>query len=230
MRANVCLRVQPHETDASVVSPWDAAEINTFLDSLGGGRLARLFTFAIASGMRRGEILGLRWSDVDLDADTVRVEHQLLRDATFGPPKSKAGKREIGLQQLGTYALRVQRNQQVKERSRARRRRSNPDDLVFTATIGTSLGVRPVWHGLHNACTDAGVRPIRFHDLRHACATLLLTGGDQLEVISKVLGHADSSTTLNVYAHLDPKRAKVAASRIDVALGRTLPALEDVAN
>ena len=74
------------------------------------------------------------------------------------------------------------------------------------------------------------MRPIRFHDLRYACATLLLTGGEQIEVISKVLGYADYGTTLKVYAHLDPKRAKVAASRIDVALARTIPAVDDLAN
>ena len=73
------------------------------------------------------------------------------------------------------------------------------------------------------------MRRIRFHDLRHACATLLLTAGEELAVISKVLGHSDYGTTLKVYAHLDPKRAKAAAGRIDAALGRTLPILEDVA-
>jgi integrase len=72
-------------------------------------------------------------------------------------------------------------------------------------------------------------RPARFHDLRHATATLLLTGGEELAVISKVLGHADYGTTLKVYAHLDPKRARAAASRIDAALGRSLPNLEEVA-
>lgn len=73
------------------------------------------------------------------------------------------------------------------------------------------------------------MRHIRLHDLRYACATLLLTAGEELAVVSKVPGHVDYGTTLKVYAHLDPKRAKAAAGRIEVALGRTLPALEDVA-
>jgi integrase len=72
-----------------------------------------------------------------------------------------------------------------------------------------------------NRVRAAGLRAQRFHDLRHACATLLLTAGEDLGVISRVLGHADLNTTLRVYAHLDPNRAQAAASRIDAALART---------
>lgn len=89
--------------------------------------------------------------------------------------------------------------------------------------------MRSLWYAFREASDRAAVRRIRFHDLRHACATLLLTAGEELAVISKVLGHADYGTTLKVYAHLDPKRAKAAAGRIDAALGRTLPALEELA-
>jgi integrase len=101
---------------------------------------------------------------------------------------------------------------------------------VFTTDVGSAIGFRSLWHAFQKATTRAMVRPIRFHDLRHACATLLLTGGEELAVISKVLGHSDYGTTLKVYAHLDPKRAKAAAGRIDAALGRTLPDVEDIAN
>ena len=86
-----------------------------------------------------------------------------------------------------------------------------------------------MWEAFGRASDRAGVRRVRFHDLRHCCATLLLTGGEELAVISKVLGHSDYGTTLKVYAHLVPKRARVAASRIDAALGRTLPEVEELA-
>jgi integrase len=229
VRSNVCLRVQPPETHPPIISPWDAAEINTFLDSLAGDRYAPLFTAAIATGLRQGELLGLRWSDVDWEAGTLKVERQLLRNGTFGQPKSAAGVRTIGLSDLATYALRTQRNQQIGDRFRAKTRWKNADDLVFTTSLGTHLRIWPVWQAFHTASVRSGVRRIRFHDLRHACATLLLTAGEELAVISKVLGHADYGTTLKVYAHLDPKRAKAAAGRIDAALGRTLPVLEETA-
>ena len=100
------------------------------------------------------------------------------------------------------------------------------EELVFTTSRGTSPTAWALWSAFADATTKAAVRPIRIHDLRHACATLLLTAGEELAVISKVLGHADYSTTLKVYAHLDPKRAKAAAGRIDAALGRQPAAAE----
>ena len=105
----------------------------------------------------------------------------------------------------------------------------NDRDLVFTTTLGSPFGMRSIWYAFREASDRAGVRRIRFHDLRHACATLLLTAGEELAVISKVLGHSDYGTTRKVYAHLDPKRARAAAGRIDAALGRTLPVLDEAA-
>ena len=162
-------------------------------------------------------------------AGTLTVARQLLRDGTVGPPKSAAGLRTIGLSDLAMYAIRLQRRQQAERQLRAGPRWSNPSNLIFTTDVGTPVEFRTLWQAFNEAIERAGVRHIRFHDLRHACATLLLTGGEDLAVISKVLGHSDYGTTLKVYAHLDPKRARAAAGRIDAALGRTLPVLEEVA-
>jgi integrase len=159
----------------------------------------------------------------------LNVERQLPRTGSFGPPKSAAGTRTIGLSELASYALRSQRNRQVADRLRPGARWANDRDLVFTTSLGSPFGMRSIWYAFREASDRAGVRRIRFHDLRHACATLLLTAGEEPAVISKVLGHADYRTTLKVYAHLDPKRAKAAARRIDAALGRTLPVLHEVA-
>lgn len=144
----------------------------------------------------------------------------------FGPTKSEAGVPTIGLNALAVEAFRAQRKRQAEDRLRAGSQWSNPHELVFMTSRGTSPTAWALWCAFADATTKAGVRPIRIHDLRHACATLLLTAGEELAVISKVLGHADYSTTLKVYAHLDPKRAKAAAGRIDAALGRTPAAAE----
>ena len=94
--------------------------------------------------------------------------------------------------------------------------------LVFARADGTGLNHRVVHGAFVNRIEAAGLRRIRFHDLHHATATLLLTAGEELGVISRILGHSDLGVTLRVYAHLDPKRAQAAAGRIDAALDRRL--------
>jgi integrase len=126
-------------------------------------------------------------------------------------PKSAAGVRTLGINGLARGALRAERARQTVQRL---------DGLIFTTDAGEPLNDRVVTWAFGQAIKRAGVRPVRFHDCRHACATLLLTAGEDLEVISRVLGHSDLGTTLRVYAHLDPKRARTAANRIDGALGR----------
>lgn len=226
LRANPCARVRAPEVRHTAISPWDAEEINRFLDKAAGLRYGPLFQTAIATGLRKGELLGLRWADVDFERGTLRVERQRLRTGAFGPTKSDAGVRTIGLNALAVEALRAQKERQAEDSPRAGSRWANPEELVFTTSRGTSPTAWALWCAFADATTKAGVRPIRIHDLRHACATLLLTAGEELAVISKVLGHADYSTTLKVYAHLDPKRAKAAAGRIDAALGRQPVAAE----
>jgi len=228
LRANPCARVRAPEVRHTAISPWDADEINRFLDTASSLRYGPLYQTAIATGLRKGELLGLKWSDVDYERGTLRVERQRLRTGAFGPTKSDAGVRTIGLNALAVEALRAQKKQQAEDRLRAGSRWANPHELVFTTSRGTSPTAWALWCAFADATTKAGVRPIRIHDLRHACATLLLTAGEELAVISKVLGHADYSTTLKVYAHLDPKRAKAAAGRIDAALGRQPAAAEAV--
>jgi integrase len=224
VRQNVALRVTPPDAPQHEIRPWDAEEINAFLDRLGGDRLAPLYAFAIATGMRQGEILGLRWSDVSLDAGTVAVRRQWTRQRVMAAPKSLAGVRTIGLNDLARWSLRSQVARQGRDRFAAGPDWSNAEELVFTTVAGGPLNHRVVQGAFADRVRAAGLRPIRFHDLRHACATLLLTAGEELGVISRILGHSDLGTTLRVYAHLDPKRARTAAGRIDEALHRRLEA------
>jgi integrase len=207
---------------------WTPAEINTFLDAMTGDRHAPLYAFAIGTGLRQGELLGLRWSDVDDETGVVRVVRQWTRQGTFDDVKTSAGRRVVGLGDLGRWALATQEGQQRRDRLASGGRWVNPDDLIFTDALGAPLHHRTVWSAFDVRVRKAGVRRIRFHDLRHAFATLLFDEGEELGSIAAALGHTSVDTTKRVYAHLLPKRARATASRIDAALGRRREVASDV--
>jgi Phage integrase family len=139
--------------------------------------------------------------------------------------KTERGRRAFGLPELALYALRAQRVQQARERLKAGTRWID-SDYVFTTNDGRPVSWRSLDAAFVRAQTRAGVRRQRFHDMRHAFATLLLDAGEEIAVISKMLGHADYSTTVDVYSHLSRERSRVAAARIDGLLKRREAPLE----
>jgi len=201
------------------IDPWTPAEVDLFLDAVSTDRNGPLYAFAIGTGLRQGEILGLRWSDVDLDDRTLRVSGQLGRDRLLAEVKTERGRRTFGLPELAMYALRSQKVQQARERIAAGKD-WHDEDHVFATADGRPMQWRSLDSAFVRAQTRAGVRRQRFHDMRHAFATLLLDAGEEIAVISKMLGHADYSTTVDVYSHLSTERSRVAAARIDGLLKR----------
>lgn len=196
------------------IDPWTPGEVDRFLDAVSEDRNGPLYAFAVGTGLRQGEILGLRWSDVDLEARTLRVSGQLDRRGQLADVKTERGRRSFGLPDLAVYGLRAQRIQQARERLAAGRDWQDAD-FVFAATNGRPLHWRSLDAAFVRAQARAGVRRQRFHDMRHSFATLLLDAGEEIAVISKMLGHADYSTTVDVYSHLSTERSRVAAARID---------------
>ena len=196
------------------IDPWTPAEVDRFLDAVAGDRTGPLYAFAIGTGLRQGEILGLRWEDVDIDARTLRVTGQLDRDGERAEVKTESGRRTFGLPGLAMHALKTQRVVQARQRLAAGTSWSD-SDYVFTGANGGPRGWRSLDRSFIRAQERAGVRYQRFHDMRHAFATLLLDAGEEVAVISKMLGHADYSTTVDVYWHLSVDRSRVAAARID---------------
>ena len=171
-------------------------------------------------GLRQGEILGLRWSDVDLDTGTLRVHAALQRVAgafAFVEPKSASSRRTVSLPAIVVAALLAHRARQAAEPERCRPSGAFAD-LVFTTTLGQPLDGINVTRRFQRILRAAGLPRQRFHDLRHACASLLLAQGVPARVVMETLGHSQISLTLNTYSHVIPALGREAASRMDEVL------------
>jgi integrase len=190
---------------------FDAVEAARVIDVARGDRLEALASLVLTLGLRRGEALGLRWTDVDFDAKTLTIERTLARVPGQGlvttSPKTATGARTVPLVGNMTPVLRERRRRQSEDRLRAGPAWQE-GGWVFTTPLGLPLDPRNAlrwWHGL---CKRAGLGQRRFHASRHTAATLLLDRGVPLEVVSAILGHASLAITADVYARvtMDSKR------------------------
>jgi integrase len=216
---NVATLVEPPAKARHELHPLSAEQVRAFLASAHDDRLGPLYETAVALGMRQGELLALRWSDVDLDGGRVTISHTLRRGVrTLAEPKTDGSKRTL---HLGSVAatLRAHRTRQLEERMAAGRRWRN-GDFVFATKLGEPLDTSTVTRAFQTALRRAGLPRQRFHDLRHACATLHLEAGEELIVVSRILGHSTISTTADVYAHITPAMLDRTAERMDGILGR----------
>jgi len=208
--ANPVARVRPPKQAPREVEPYTKEEAARILAAARGHRLEALFVLAVHTGMRLGELLGLRWADVDLEAGTVRVARTLVAvkgKPTFQEPKTTDSARTVPLTLLAQAALRGHKARQAQERLAAGEAWQD-GGLVFPTGKGTPMhpsGAERPWYALR---TKAGVPARGFHALRHTAATLMLSAGVPLEAVSEVLGHSDFAFTKNTYARflLDAKR------------------------
>jgi integrase len=227
---NAAALAEGPKVDERRVTTLTPLEALTFLDSVARERLEALYRVALAVGLRRGEALGLRWEDVDLEGRRLRVVYALQRvdgRLVLVPPKTKRSRREVSLPEAVVEALRSHRTRQLEERllAGARWRDEVPvygggskTGLVFTTTIGTPLDGTMVTEAFQAALRRAGLRKIRFHDLRHSCASLLLAQGVPARVVMEVLGHSTITLTMNTYSHVMPSLLDDAAAAMDRAL------------
>jgi integrase len=179
---------------------------------------------AVTTGLRRGELLGLRWTDLELDGvATLRVGRQLqrMRDGSglkFVAPKGGKG-RTLRLPASTVEALKVHRARQAEEKLKAGPLYRD-GGLVFASEIGTPLEPSNIdRRSFKPLLTRAGLPDIRFHDLRHTCATMLLSEGVNPKFVQELLGHADIKLTLGTYSHFLPSMGDYAANAMERALG-----------
>jgi integrase len=166
--------------------------------------------------MRRGEVLGLRWSCVDLDAGRLQVNQSLTivkDELVWAPPKTARSRRSLSLDGATVAALRDHRRRQKAERL-ALGPGWTDNDLVFCDEAGGELHPDRFGRAFRSAVRRAGVRPVRLHDLRHTWATLALQAGVHPKVVSERLGHATTGITLDVYSHVQPELDAQAASTV----------------
>jgi len=206
--------------EVTALSPEQA---RSFLEAARGDRYECMYVVAVTVGLRRGEILGLRWADVDLEAATLRVARQLqrMRDRSglrFSTPKGGKG-RTISLPPRAIEALRAHRARQAEERLRAGSLYRD-GNLVFATQVGTPLEPSNIdRRSFKPLLREAGLPDVRFHDLRHTCATLLLSRGVNPKFVQELLGHADVGLTLNTYSHYIPSMGDQTALAMEGALG-----------
>ncbi|WP_456832136.1 site-specific integrase [Deinococcus sp. UYEF24] len=207
-------------TRSKEMTVWTQDEARRFLEHAGSHRLAPLFTLALSTGMRRGEMIALAWGDLNLDSAELTVTRNSIRDITgewiLGEPKTRAGFRSIPLADDMVALLRTHR---LEEESWFGPRTS--EHPVFTRSSGERLDPSNLSRLFHRLVGEAGVPRIRFHDLRHTAASLLIRQGVPAKVVSDRLGHADVAFTLSVYTHLYDDQRRAAAIPLSQLLAAT---------
>ena len=180
-------------------------------------RLYALYVLAATTGMRQGELLGLQWPDIDLAQTTLSVKRTLINISgtpTTGEPKSTAGRRAITLPEIAVQALRDHRKRMLAEGLTA-------SPWVFCDTKGGPIHKQNlVRRSFKPLLKEAELPDIRFHDLRHTAATLLLAKGVHPKVVQERLGHSSVNLTLDTYSHLMPALQRDAADKLDELFGK----------
>ena len=213
-------RVQHREM--LVLSP---EQVRRLLEAAKGGPLEAVIAVAVSTGLRRGELLALRWRDVDLDVGVLRVVGTLQRDYSrklaITEPKTVRSRRQVELSAVAVNALRAHRAAQTQARLLLGEDWED-GDLVFPNPVGRPQDGSHLLLGQFVPLLQrAGLPRIRLHDLRHTAATLLLGQGIHPKIVSEMLGHTTVGITLDLYSHVTPTMHRAAADAIDDALGES---------
>jgi len=213
-------RVEPREP--ILLQPTDARRL---LEAAAYSRLEIVYVLALFCGLRRGEILALRWRDIDLARREIHVRNTMHQEKgvgfRLGEAKSMSSRRSISMSTTVVAALAAHREQQMKElHSMADNVSSSGDQtLIVTSHTGKPLSKSTLRGDFRRLLRAAGLPMARIHDLRHSCASILLGEGVAAQTVSKYLGHSEVKTTLNTYGHVARAHTQEAAVTMDRTLG-----------
>jgi integrase len=214
---------QPSREEIHPLTPEQAKHLLQVAHEI-GDRLEALYVLAIHTGLRQGELLGLKWDDVDLDDGSLQVRRTLSitkSGRVFTSPKTTRSRRSVKLTSNATEALKSHLKRQLAEMDRVGSLWSpgDADGLIFASETGEPLDRRAVTKlKFKPLLKRAGLPVIRFHDLRHTCATLLLTRNVNPKIVSEMLGHSSIAITLDTYSHVLPNMRNQAAAAMEEAL------------
>ena len=221
---NVCKVVPAPNATRPEVQPLTLGQSRDLLAAIHGRRNEAAYVLMLTVGLRLGEVLGLRWSDIDLDGRQLRVRRQLRRvdgQLTFSDPKSSRSRRSVSLPAVTVDALTRHRQQQTV---------ATIDGLVFPSTVGTPMEPRNLqrdWTGTKATARrkgspglrdELGLHTVRLHDLRHSAASLMLSGGVPMRAVMDTLGHASITLTADTYSHVLDEVRRDVATRMDGVL------------
>jgi integrase len=220
---NAAASVKSPRPGKKEIRPLTREQARKFLESAHGDRFEALYVLAVHCGLREGELLGLRWADLDLDAGTLAVRRTLSETKKHGHvfelPKNGKG-RNVRLTARAAQALKRHRKAQLEERMRLAGLWEDYD-LVFPNQVGKTMNAKNLTaRNFKPILERAGLpRSIRLHDLRHTCATILLKMGQHPKFVQELLGHANISITLDTYSHVLPGMGDGLADAMDEAMG-----------
>jgi integrase len=218
---NATEAVKPPQVRREEIRPLTTEQVRTLFEAAKGDRLEALYVLAVTTGLRQGELLGLKWDDVDMEVGTLQVR-RTLTTAKGGPalsaPKTKGSRRTVKLSQTALEALTSHLERQLEGIDTVGSLWCE-NGLIFASEVGEPLDRRYITtHRFKPLLKRAGLPQIRFHDLRHTCATLLLSKNVNPKVVSEMLGHATIAITLDTYSHVLPNMQESAARAMEDAL------------
>jgi integrase len=219
---NVCDAVSPPRRKRFETHPLNTEQVHQLLEAARGHPQEALFVLALATGMRRGELLGLKWQDINFAMGSLQVRRTLNyvphKGFVEAEPKTEKSRRSI---MLAPFALEVLLKHQTRQQvAKAKAGDAWQErDLVFCTSRGTPLDPRTQVHlPFKKLLKQAGLPNIRFHDLRHSTATMLLSMGVHPKVVQELLGHNQISMTMDIYSHVMPTLQQEAINKLNDTL------------
>ncbi len=215
---NVADSVKAPQLKRTEMKPLTSEQAKALLEAARGDRFEAMYVLAITAGLRQGELLGLKWEDMDLEAGKLQVRRTLYK-GNFTAPKTAKSRRTIKLTTRAVEALKRHREAQREEGEQLAGLWQD-QGLIFTTQVGTPVNRHNLYSRNFKPLLEKAGLPhtVRFHDLRHTCATLLLSKNVNPKVVSEMLGHANVTVTLDTYSHVLPHMQDGAVDAMDSSL------------